>query len=200
MNFIAHLFLSGTNEKLLVGNFIADSVKGKNILDYDSEIIKGIKFHRFIDFYTDTHPEVRIARKTLVDKYRHYSGVIIDIFFDYFLINNWDLYSNTSVDIFSKNVITVLQKHSDIMPEKALMFLNYNIKNNRFNTYGEIYTIAKVLNGMARRTTFANNMSNAVEELNTNNSYFDNVFNTYFPQLIKACEVHLAESETNNNI
>ena len=28
MNFLAHIYLSGENEEVLLGNFIADSVKG----------------------------------------------------------------------------------------------------------------------------------------------------------------------------
>ncbi len=29
MNFLSHLYLSGNSEELIIGNFIADSVKGK---------------------------------------------------------------------------------------------------------------------------------------------------------------------------
>ena len=30
MNFLAHAYLSGTDEEILIGNFIADAVKGSN--------------------------------------------------------------------------------------------------------------------------------------------------------------------------
>ena len=38
MNFLAHLYLSGNNEDILFGNFIADAVKGKVIDNYNSTI------------------------------------------------------------------------------------------------------------------------------------------------------------------
>ena len=38
MNFLAHLYLSGTNEKILVGNFIGDYVKGRKYEIYEKAI------------------------------------------------------------------------------------------------------------------------------------------------------------------
>ena len=84
MNFLAHVFLSGENLDLAIGNLIADQVKGKEIEFYPKGIQSGIILHRSIDKYTDTHPIVRECRKVLFSEYRHYSGVIVDMFFDHF--------------------------------------------------------------------------------------------------------------------
>jgi len=77
MNFLGHFYLSQDDPELIVGNFIADYVKGKKYQDYPSGISKGIMMHRNIDHFTDSHHLVRNGRKRLFDKYRHYSGVII---------------------------------------------------------------------------------------------------------------------------
>ena len=55
MNFLAHSYLSGSDQKILVGNFIGDFVKGKQYENYDDSIQKGIILHREIDYYTDKH-------------------------------------------------------------------------------------------------------------------------------------------------
>ena len=82
MNFLAHAFLSFNEEKILVGNFIADFVKGKQIKDFEEDIISGILLHREIDYFTDSHPLVKAGQSYLRPKFGHYSTVITDIFFD----------------------------------------------------------------------------------------------------------------------
>jgi acyl carrier protein phosphodiesterase len=42
MNFLSHLYLAGDSEALIIGNYIADSVKGNALLNYTPEIQKGI--------------------------------------------------------------------------------------------------------------------------------------------------------------
>ena len=55
MNFLAHLYLSGNNPKIILGNFFADHIVGNKYEHFDDEIIEGIILHRHIDTFTDTH-------------------------------------------------------------------------------------------------------------------------------------------------
>ena len=59
MNFLAHLYLSGSDPMVKVGNFIGDHVKGNAYQNYEIGIQQGILLHRKIDFFTDTHPLVK---------------------------------------------------------------------------------------------------------------------------------------------
>ena len=103
MNFLAHLYLSGDNPKVKVGNFIGDFVKGKNLKDrFEADIARGIGLHREIDWFTDTHSIVKQSKDRLRPKYRHYSGVIVDIFYDHFLAKNWDRYSKQLLPDFAE--------------------------------------------------------------------------------------------------
>ncbi len=86
MNYLAHLYLSGKSEELLIGNFIADSVKGAEIDKFSTEIKAGIVMHRLIDTYTDSHPIVSESKIRLREKYKKYSGVVVDIFYDHLAI------------------------------------------------------------------------------------------------------------------
>ena len=38
MNFLAHLYLSGASEGLIIGNFIGDSVKGQDLKSYETKV------------------------------------------------------------------------------------------------------------------------------------------------------------------
>lgn len=84
MNFLAHIYLSGDNEMVTIGNFIADGVRGKQYKKFPKDIQIGILLHRQIDTFTDAHPIVRQSTKRLHKNYSHYSGVIVDILYDHF--------------------------------------------------------------------------------------------------------------------
>ena len=85
MNYLAHLVLSGKNEEVLFGNFIADAVKGKSYLTWSKNIQKGILLHRFIDHYTDTNPHYLAGKRRFYEKFPKMGGVINDILYDYLL-------------------------------------------------------------------------------------------------------------------
>ena len=56
MNYLAHSYLSYQKTDLIIGNFIADSIRGNRFDGLTDGIIKGITLHRKIDVFTDSHP------------------------------------------------------------------------------------------------------------------------------------------------
>ena len=119
MNFLAHLYLSENNTNILIGNFIADHIPGNNFTHLHPEIQKGILFHREIDTFTDAHKIVRKSKRRLHPRYRHYKGVIIDIFYDHYLAKNWQLYADIPLKTFAQNVYTLLQDNYEILTKKT---------------------------------------------------------------------------------
>lgn len=184
MNFIAHLYLSGTNEGLLVGNFIADAVKGRAQLEtYPEQIRKGIVLHRRIDNFTDTHPVARASKYLLVAKYNHFAGVLVDIFYDYLLTNSWGQYSDESLTDFSERCVGVLEKNINHIPEKMKLFLRYTKMYDTINSYNTTTTISNVLSGMSKRTAFNSNMEAATEDLILHAKVLQQHFEVFFPDL-----------------
>ena len=107
MNFLAHIYLSGNNEKLMVGNFIGDFVKGNQLDSFEKEIKQGVQLHRAIDQYTDSHIVVSQSKDKLREKYRHYSGVIVDVYYDHFLSKNWSHYHAQDLKGFTEEFYVV---------------------------------------------------------------------------------------------
>jgi acyl carrier protein phosphodiesterase len=118
MNYLAHVYLSGTNDLLKIGNFMADSIKGNDYEKFPSEIKKGVLLHRFIDSFTDSHPIYRKSKHRLHEKYGHYSGVIMDILYDHFLAKNWNNYSNEKLENYAENFYKLLQDNYDTFDGK----------------------------------------------------------------------------------
>src|SRR5689334_7104563 len=111
MNFLAHLHLSGDNEEIKIGNFIADFVKGKNYDDFPAGIRQGIIIHRHIDYFTDTHPVVSESKQRLYATYHKYAAVIVDIFYDHYLATRWEQYSNISLVDFASEFYFMVKKY-----------------------------------------------------------------------------------------
>lgn len=184
MNFLAHSFLSGPSEDLLIGNFIADAVKGSTINEFKNSIKNGILLHRSIDRFTDSHPIVHKSIQRLRPQYHKYSGVLVDIFYDHFLAKNWHLYSSIELKIFTRSVYALMQKNYEYLPRQSKEILPYMIKHDWLTNYSTLEGIQNVLNGMAKRASFVSNMEKGVTDLKNNYSLFETEFITFFPDLI----------------
>jgi len=151
MNYLAHLYLSYPDHDLMVGNFIADAVKGHDYEDFPEGIKRGIIMHRSIDDFTDHHPLVLDSKKYFSKEFDKYSGVLIDIYFDYFLAKNFALYSDVSLSTFASNTYTILTNNKAVFPERSAYFFQYMIKENILERYAELDGMKKVLYGMTHR-------------------------------------------------
>ena len=198
MNFLAHLYLSGDHPKIMVGNFIGDFVKGKNFdAHFEPSIAKGIELHRMIDVFTDTHPTVQRSKNRLRPKYRHYAGVIVDIFYDHFLAKNWNLYHTLSLPIFAQRAYQTLDEYKPVLPEDVIRMLPYMKKDNWLVNYGALYGIEQSLNGLARRTRYESKMEQAIEDLKEFYTEFDTEFQSFFPELKSYAETFLRNHSWN---
>lgn len=185
MNFLAHLYLSGNDEQLMIGNFIADSVKGSKYKDYPEGIKRGILLHRAIDFYSDNHPVFLKSVERLRPGYHKYAGVIVDIFYDHFLAKNWKEYSERPLEQYVREVHSLMLKNVLHMPARSLMFLRYAMRTNRLVSYGTLNGIGEVLNGMSRRTAFKSNMELSIKDLNEHYPLFELEFREFFREAEK---------------
>ncbi|MGA9324672.1 MAG: acyl carrier protein phosphodiesterase [Salegentibacter sp.] len=183
MNYLAHIYLSGEDDQLKIGNFIADSIKGRKFLHYPERIQKGIILHRAIDYYTDTHPVFRKSSQRLFPKYRHYSGVIVDILYDHFLAANWKKYSSVPLETYVDQFYQMLNAHFDILPKKVQRFLPVMIENNWLLNYATIEGIGKILYQMNMRTGNKSKMNFAVEDLQNHYEDFKKEFFEFFEDL-----------------
>lgn len=183
MNFLAHLYLSKNNKNILIGNFIADAVKGNKYNNYPTEIKAGILLHREIDNYTDNHPIVRKSKRRLHERYRHYDGVIIDILYDHYLAKNWHHYSEIPLDIYANSVYKYIQENIETFPTKIQNILPYMIEYNWLVAYASIKGIGKILQGMNKRTKGISKMDLAIEDLILYYKEFELDFITFFKDL-----------------
>ena len=167
----------------MIGNFIADGIPGNKFEHYSKEIKQGILLHREIDTFTDAHPIVRQSKRRLHQRYKHYKGVVIDIFYDHYLAKNWHHFSETPLDVYVQSVYALLQDNFDILPEKTQHLLPYMIQYDWLYNYQYTEGIGEVLNGMNRRTKGISQMNLAIEDLQQLDKEFEKDFMLFFEDL-----------------
>jgi len=183
MNHLAHLFLSGDDELLLVGNFMADHVKGRDLSRYPARVADGIRLHRLIDTFTDSHPVVEESKRRLRPRFRKYAPVVADMYYDHFLAVRWEAYSDGPLASYSASMYRTLDRHRALMPERSLRFLQYMVRHDWLTGYGTFQGLHDVLCGMAGRTRFVSHMEQAAEFLEAHYERFGDEFGRFFPAL-----------------
>ena len=184
MNYLAHLYLSGGDTEVMIGNFIADHIRGNQFKRYSQGIQRGIRLHREIDTYTDAHPITRRSKRRLDKKYGLYAGVIIDLFYDHFLAKNWDDYSAIPLDVYVASVYALLGSNLENLPEKTQHLLPLMVEYNWLYNYQFIKGMQRVFNGMNRRTNNKSQMHLATYDLQEYYLTFETDFKEFFQQLI----------------
>lgn len=193
LNFLAHLYLSGDQEEIMIGNFIGDFVRGRDIYDrYSFHLAAGIELHREIDEYTDSHPVVLESKIRLRPKYRHYAPVIVDMFYDHYLAVHWSTYHTQPLAEYAQHAYRALQKYEPILPTQVKYMMPYMIEGNWLLNYAKPEGIHRALSGMARRTPYDSKMDEAIRDLKVHYKDFDQEFVRFFPDLIEMCTKFIA--------
>lgn len=184
MNFLAHLYLSGNEEEIMVGNVLADRIRGRKVTEFSEGIQKGIKLHRSIDHFTDSHPTVKSSKQRLLKEFGHYAPVITDIFYDHFLADNWDKYSETPLKEFASHCYNTLKKYKKLFPPGFQMAFVYKRFSNLLVSYKTFRGIQFAFDRLSGRSVHSSNLSVAVEELKKNYKLYRKEFEEFFPLLV----------------
>jgi acyl carrier protein phosphodiesterase len=184
MNILAHLYLSGDDESILTGNFIADFVKGKQVLKYPKQIALGIRVHREIDNFTDQHPVVKDVNKYFREGYGKHAGIVTDIVFDHYLSNNWPKFSSMEFDGFVEKSYRTLNQFISLFPDPVLELYHNMVLNNWLKMYQSKNGLRRVLRGMAKHTSLPAGYDFALEQVEKHDEALEMKFIEFFNSII----------------
>lgn len=188
MNFLAHQFLSFHQKDLQIGNLYGEIVRVKDYLDFPPGIQKGILLHRSIDSYTDINEVVKSSTSLFHEKYGKFAPVIVDVLYDYFLIKNWDKYSNQPYEEFVSDCYSLFRSEFDNFSDKLQYIMKHLLDYDWFHNYNNYEGIRQTLNGISHRSKFKNNIDEAVTELKLYENELNEHFNLFFPGLTEHCK------------
>jgi acyl carrier protein phosphodiesterase len=194
MNYLAHLYLSNDNSRIMVGNFIGDHVKGRRYTRYSSGVQTGILLHRHIDTFTDAHPVFRESAGFFRDGYRRYAGVVSDIIYDHLLAVHWSRYSDESLERFVNKAHLILMRHYFVLPPRVKQFLPFLIKSRRLENYQHFDGVERTLSIMSANSSLPDHTTFALSRLEKHYEELSEQFNSFMTDMIDASNAFLKTS------
>jgi acyl carrier protein phosphodiesterase len=184
MNYLAHLFLASDKGNAKLGGLLADFVRGDAKQHYSADIQYEIHMHRLIDAYTDAHPTVLKSKKLVEEKKRRYMGIVLDVFYDHKLAQNWDRYSDISLSEFVQKTYQLLHDNRALLPVMVRGFTTYMIQEDWLASYKEMPGFTRAIRRLSRRVTRGHIMSDCIADVEGNYAALSAGFDKFFPQLI----------------
>lgn len=188
MNYLAHQFLSFQNTDIQLGNLYGEIVRGKDFENYQGDIQKGILLHRAIDTFTDGHEIVKKSSKKFHDQYGKFSPIIIDVVYDYYLIQNWKTFTNLDFEQFVQNCYTLFHQELPKFPEKLQFIVSHLLRYDWFHNYASFEGIEETLRGIKNRSKFDNQIDLAIREIERFDKELNEEFLEFFPELMQHCK------------
>ena len=148
---MAHLYLGRQSSEEMVGQFIADAVKGPLDVQFTPGIRKGIRLHRLIDEFTDTHPIVLELRASYRGELGLYSSVVIDMVFDYWLAKEFPFYTGEELTSFVDSAMLNLGRYEANFPERMQRFFFYMQQEKWLLAYSNEQGMSQVIYQMSKR-------------------------------------------------
>ncbi len=184
MNFLFHMLLSGDDDLILVGNFMGDFVKGPLSDRFPERITQGITLHRRIDSYAGRDDLFRQSRRRLDPYYGLYRGVLVDLFYDHFLVRDWNNWSDEPFDRYLARTRSIIESQQAELPKRLQEFVPI-IFDTLLPSYGTIAGIGYALERISRRVPRDNPMAGAEKELELNYDGLRADFSGFLPGVLR---------------
>ena len=184
MNHLAHAFLAGADDQVLLGGLLGDFWRGAPDPHWPAAIRAGVVLHRNIDVYTDSHAEVAAARALFVPPLRRYAGILLDVYFDHVLATGWPGQGREPLAELSARAEGLLRANRHWLPPPLNRFADYFQRAGLFASYAERDTIERVLAGIGMRLKHANPLAAGGPALWQREAELNSAFARFFPELV----------------
>ncbi len=193
MNHLAHFALTDGKPLVVVGSFLGDHVKGRVDKQYDGDLAKGIRLHRAIDSFTDSHTVVSRSLGRFDPPFRRYAGILTDIAFDYFLANQWQEYYSTRLEEFSRHTLSLLVTHRDLLPDSVGQSARRMYEHNAMAGYVSEQFVEQSFKHISTRLSRENPLAFAFEEFVKLRIPLQQDFAEFYPDLMNYCDQWLKD-------
>ncbi len=183
MNYLAHIYLSFDVPEVQAGNFMADFIKGNEYLKYPQAYQLGVKIHRKIDRFTDTHPIVAKTRGFFFEEFRHYASVIVDVLFDHLLAKHWSRFSEKELDVYINQFYDFIESDLANLPKGVQRIFPIMKEHNWLYNYRTVEGIQQILFQMNQRTSTQPGLHHSIATFTEHLPQIEAYFFEFFEEL-----------------
>lgn len=200
MNYLAHIQLAYKTNTSLLGNFLGDFVKGNDLSHLPLDIQKGVRLHRNIDSFTDSHEIVLSLKKGFPRNIRRMSGVVIDIYFDHLLSLQWHQFNNSDMPTVLKLFYTQLANTPVFVEGRFVEVRKGLLKHQWLHDYRQKEAVIRAFYQIEKRLNFRIAFANeAVSFIDGFEDEMHDAFDQFYPKLINHCEALTSEIDSNKS-
>ena len=186
MNFLAHLHLAQLADSSLLGNLLADFVRGNPAGEYDPAVVAGIMMHRRVDVLTDTQPEVKACRDYFSPEFRRVAPITLDVVWDHFLARHWQQLEPTcSLQSFTQQARGLIVPHLPHTPQRFQNLNSYLWPERWLERYAELPFIGNVLEGMASRRPRLAALAGSFADVKREYHQLETQFWQFYPRMME---------------
>jgi acyl carrier protein phosphodiesterase len=186
MNFLAHSLLGFNDSALITGQFCGDFVRGSDLSAFPQGVEKGIRLHRHLDRFTDTHSSLAQCRKQKVPVPGRFAGIVVDVLFDHYLAQQWSTVSSKSLDEHAADVEQALSTHEVHLPDGLKRFKQAMARENILQNNVHLESIERTLSHLSKRSVKFSPLALSVEQLKPISQDLAKPFAAFFPELYTA--------------
>ncbi|MDA0148416.1 acyl carrier protein phosphodiesterase [Vibrio sp. LaRot3] len=187
MNYLAHLHIAHLCQSSLTGNLLGDFVRGNPEGRWSTYIVKGIRMHRFVDSYTDSHPLLADAKAFFDPRTRRFAGIALDVFWDHCLANQWHQYHEQSLESFARTSgDRLLAAQQPDFPQTYLAVVSRMVQGQWLVSYREMDNIHFALQRISQRRPKFEPVAECSKVIETHYQELNQCFELFYPTLIAA--------------
>lgn len=195
MNHLAHLLLAGADPDHRLGALLGDHIKGRAVLDdMRPGLARGIRLHRRIDAWSDSHPAVLDLLARLDSPWRRYGGIMLDVLFDRELVLRWDRYCDVGLAEFARRTDALLARHAPELPARMNRFAAWAASVNLWQRLGEREMLDDIFARIAARHGRIQPLARGTELLDQLGPAIGEAFEELFPDLQARAAEFLAKN------
>ncbi len=151
MNYLAHLYFSDPHPLAWAGSLLGDFHKGAIPQEFPQPLRRHLQLHRRIDSLTQVNENFQTSRRRLDPRFRSGRSVLVDVFYDHFLAQNWHHYHQQSLLEFSRQVYAGLAEQQHHLAPELNSILPQMAERNWLYSYRLEEVVARVLVRLEQR-------------------------------------------------
>ncbi len=183
MNWLAHLQLAPEEPAWRIGSLLPDLVDTRTLQDLPEVFLPGIREHRLVDAFTDRHPLFLRSRSRIGPPFRRFSGILVDVYYDHLLANDWNRHSPQPLRAFLDDFYAAVEQHRHLLPEVALSRLTQMCEGDWMGTYLSREGIRDVLIRIGGRFKRPVDLAPSVDLLFQQHESLTADFREFYPEL-----------------
>jgi len=185
MNFILNALKAEDSRDRMLGVLLSELSKISNYKKFNNEVVEGIILNKSIKTFSLDHPRMLTSMNRLRMKNKKSNFAIIEVFFDHFLVKNWDKFSSESYDSYAAKIHHVLIKNLTILPNSTISKFPEILSKSWLDNYQTIEGVHTIIRKLIQASKVGVNSEESIFDLIENYNSFQNDFMYFMHALEK---------------